>query len=322
MKNNLRKYNVKIFQKDKTGHRSGYVEILKKYFKIEEISVKENSFIEKLRLVNLKDKLLFPTIDDSYLTFIFVSISRAVLKRETIGIFIRVEKCLKEKKGFFQSIKFTFFWFFKFVPKIHLVTITPHEVNNNYSKISHYGIWDFEFWDKSVNEPKQNIEITCQEFYQVSEGRKLLIAFIGRFEDIKGASEFLGILKVYSDMYKGIITGIIPANFQSMVSSVSNLTLVNRYVTDQEIEHVYSKADIIWCRYDESYDQMSGVFGRAVQYNKKVMIRRDSLISRFCIADKSNIDLPYNTIIATPILNSIKMRDDSLKTLEGILGDD
>jgi len=57
--------------------------------------------------------------------------------------------------------------------------------------------------------------------------------------------------------------------------------VIDRNLTDEEFESLFGVADVIWACYAPSYDQASGVFGRAIQFGVPPIVREGSLIAAF-----------------------------------------
>jgi hypothetical protein len=56
--------------------------------------------------------------------------------------------------------------------------------------------------------------------------------------------------------------------------------LINRFISDEELIELYKVSDTIWACYAPSYDQASGIFGRAVQFSVPVIVRDGSQVSK------------------------------------------
>ncbi|EDX80022.1 hypothetical protein BBAL3_1179 [Brevundimonas sp. BAL3] len=56
--------------------------------------------------------------------------------------------------------------------------------------------------------------------------------------------------------------------------------VVNQFISDEELSSLYGTATVVWGVYAPHYDQASGIFGRAVQYGKPILLRRGSSIAR------------------------------------------
>ena len=57
--------------------------------------------------------------------------------------------------------------------------------------------------------------------------------------------------------------------------------VVDRHLSDPELESLYGVADMIWACYRPDYDQASGVFGRAFQTGKPSLVRSGSVIEQY-----------------------------------------
>ena len=70
--------------------------------------------------------------------------------------------------------------------------------------------------------------------------------------------------------------------------SAQGALIIDRFISDVELESLYGIADAIWACYAPDYDQASGVFGRAIQWGVPVIVRESSVIAAF--ADRACAD--------------------------------
>jgi len=54
--------------------------------------------------------------------------------------------------------------------------------------------------------------------------------------------------------------------------------LINRHLSDGELMYMYRCAHIIWSCYSPTYNQASGIFGRAIQFGVPVTVRKGSYL--------------------------------------------
>ena len=75
--------------------------------------------------------------------------------------------------------------------------------------------------------------------------------------------------------------------------------LIDRHLSDVEIESIYLESDIIWSCYAPAYDYSSGIFGRAIQFCVPAIIRKDSYLDKFSqLAGLSALALEYGNVQA------------------------
>ncbi len=119
---------------------------------------------------------------------------------------------------------------------------------------------------------------------------------------------------------------------RSTVLSHHGMMSVNRFLDDDEIIAAYAAADSVWCLYDPSYDQASGILGRALQFGIPPLVRQGSLSEAFCQAEDiphiaatgaSDVRLALTTLpCASPekgIALATRLRSDSIARLERAL---
>src|SRR5690606_11285091 len=85
-------------------------------------------------------------------------------------------------------------------------------------------------------------------------------------------------------------------------------TIWDRRLTDAEMSGIYDVASLIWACYDPCYDQASGIFGRSVQRQRMVVLRKGAMIVRFAaILGHPNLALPYDPQAAAEILTNAQI---------------
>lgn len=106
--------------------------------------------------------------------------------------------------------------------------------------------------------------------------------FLGLAKMSKSFPEFVDfVLANEGDIY-GVVAGrILPeCNEKANQLKAGEMTLVNRYITEEELLSLYGIADLVWCYYGLKYGQSSGVFGRALQLGITPVIRKNSIVER------------------------------------------
>ena len=264
-----------------TGHRASYCALFEHEFDLAPSTGLIRSFAKIVELLRARC-LFFGTLDDDYLGFFVVALLRSVLMRRTAGLFLRPQTCLARRGGA-QRLKKLAFAALRYVRPVSVMTITSFDIEPRYRAIARRGVMDPQLWDKAGKaccpDPEMTARITS------AAGGRAVLAFVGSVSSIKGA-EFLARLAKHPDWPSEqiliVVGGRVDADSRKAVATLAKggALVVDRFVTDAEIDAVYASAAGVWACYRADYDQASGVFGRAVQTGTPAIVRRDSLISR------------------------------------------
>ena len=265
--------NIYIYQKDLIGHRKEYlilfIKILKKKFKKLRIHNGKN-FIKALRC-----KYLFiPSISDNPIFFLFISIIRSFfLKKKILAINLRGRYLFN--KGIYNLFKKFIFIKLNQIKYLKIIYIPSSRIYPLFKKLSNYSLDDPQLWDKDFFFKFKN--------YKKKKQNKIIIQFLGRFNKNKGAEDFIKITKIFENNVNYIfkINGVVDEKYLNTVKKQKNIILSNKYFKDYELPSIYINSDFIWGFYDKSYNQSSGISGRAIQFNNNLILRSNSIISKY-----------------------------------------
>ncbi|WP_282175219.1 hypothetical protein [Vibrio diabolicus] len=306
--------SFEIYTKNYRGHRQSYVDTFKRIFSCEE---------RRSHLFNRKP-LLFLMVEDGILEYFYVSLLRSILGRKTGGLVFCSYK-LTKKSRLQDRIKYSILRFLNVVPNVHNISIVPNYVSNEMSSLCSHWIYDPQFWDsfEIIKTQKINKYFTAN--------KSLIISSLGEQSERKGTIEFLELCNSYKDKYNFISAGKLDSNSSKKLSALElsdRFISIDRFITDEELEDLYCESDVIWCCYRPEYDQASGIFGRAIQVDKPVIVRSGSCLHK--IAVKEN--LSYLTLeqlraenISVRKVNQrdkiMNMKRKSVTVMNGIFGE-
>jgi glycosyltransferase involved in cell wall biosynthesis len=117
----------------------------------------------------------------------------------------------------------------------------------------------------------QNI---AREKLQIPQNKKVLL-FFGFIRDYKGLDILLRAMKLLPEDYHLIIAGEVYGNFnkyQEIIDELklqNSITLLNRYITDDEVPAIFSASDVCVLPYRSA--TQSGIISVAYQYNLPVI---------------------------------------------------
>ncbi|WP_341223650.1 hypothetical protein [Loktanella salsilacus] len=265
-----------------SGHRQSYQDLFAQLFALTP-STGKITFSTFISLVGAK-ALLFGTIDDDYRGFLTVSIARAFLGRRTVGLFLRPQTCFGPS-GLLRKLKKFTFIALKRVPFVSVFTIIPFSVAPEYRKIATGSVFDPQIWDADISTWVPRDAALAEQLNAAADGRRIL-AFIGTANPVKGI-EFLSQLVTDPAWPREVCLPVVAGKFPEAVRPLVELLaskgalVLDRFISDDEIQTLYIEADLIWACYRPDYDQASGIFGRALQFGKTPVVRAGSLIAKF-----------------------------------------
>ena len=235
-------------------------------------------------------------IEDSPISYLFISIFRSLFQLKTVGLLFRPLPIFK-KDTFRMKIKYFFLRALKLIPKIQTLLIIPDSLHVKFEKICDGWIYDMQLWDISDNYVAlyKNLRVNYNDSSLASSikltanGRKVVCA-IGSQNKRKGFDTFADAFIENSDIrneYLFIFGGKLEGHTDLLERfEQSGGMAINRFVSEEELIALYSSSDLVWALYDEEYDQASGIFGRALQFGVPSIIRSGSLVDKFCKIEK------------------------------------
>lgn len=284
-----------------SGHREEYLALFSRLFGL--CTVKQPmSFALFFALVRAR-RLVFATIDDGILSYFGVSVARACLGRRTVGLFMRPHACLEP--GSKAWLKRQVFAALRRLAPVTTLAIIPFDLRPELAAVTDTWIHDPQLWDE-VDAPVQP-DLTARAAIRAEAGGRPVLAFLGAVNRIKGFPFLAEIIAAEPSLlgkYHLVIAGVVAPDCAAQVANLAKngATVWPRRISDAEMAAVYAESMLIWACYDPSYDQASGIFGRAVQRGKSVVIREGSLLSKY--AEKYGVSgaLELNYTLAPAVL--------------------
>lgn len=319
-----------IYTGSLNGHRQSYLEFVKKKFGGERIN--------ELTLFFKKGPVFFLMIEDNFMLYFFVACIRAFFGNKTAGLLFRPKPALNAN-NFRLKIKLYLLKFLKKIKKVQTLSIVPIPLEPEISTIVDDWIYDFQLWDitteqkKVFEQLKNNMKPSIDESeYQIvqqvkdyANGRPVVVS-LGVQNKAKGTQILAENIQYFiQHNYCVVLAGRFADDCQEVKLALekSGTLIFDRFITDEEILGLYATADAVWCYYDPSYDQASGILGRAVQLGVLPIVRPNSFSEKFCKAEGIIFQAPkifemstfelnqHNRSIEEHIENNISMKLES-----------
>lgn len=232
-------------------------------------------------------RLLFATMEDSLLFFALVALVRDLLRRPTAAIFMN-PRTFFEPETVRMRVKRTLAKILNARPRIAMISILPYALDPRHADISRGWMYDPELWDlgNASAEPAAAPGTLAAAFARIGAAPYLLLA--GRIDGAKGFDFFVAALR--HARARGldlafVAAGSVSPSCAGQAGEFERLggILIDRFLADDEFLALQRSAGCLWACYRPDYNSSSGIFGRAVQLGKRVIVNRDSYLDRLAI---------------------------------------
>jgi hypothetical protein len=221
-------------------------------------------------------------LEEHTVRFFGVALIRAMLGRRSVALVFRPAEAINSS-ALRHRIKRGGLRFLRRVSLVRILTILPFEVDPRFGELACDWIYDPQIWD--LQRPHISKETPLSKTVKAkSEGRRIVVA-VGAQNHGKGFDYFVQLWIDRPELREAFCFVAAGKVVQSL-GAASNAfeaaggVLVNRFLEDEELLSLYGCADVIWSCYAPSYDQASGIFGRAVQFGMPVIVRQGSYLER------------------------------------------
>ena len=236
--------------------------------------------------------VLVGALEASLPRYVLLCVWRSILGRNTAGLLFRPLQVI-EGGSLRMRIKRACLSLLLRLPKVCTLTILPFSLDSRFSTIARSWIYDLQFWD--LHYPSADMLVAddqdpiAGEIQRLASGRRVCCA-IGRQDECKGFGKFAELYVAREDLRRAFVFaagGEVAANMASHLRALTDAgaAVQARTISNEELLAMYACADLIWCCYDPDYDRASGVFGRAMQLGIPAIVRKGSLLHRFCLSE-------------------------------------
>lgn len=223
------------------------------------------------------ERLFFGTLDDDVVGFAAVAVARALLGRRTGGLFLHPNTCFGP--GLKPRVKWIVFALLARMPKVTILSILPYGLMPKLRSVSNGYVHDPQFYDQ-LEAPPCADDTTLRSLTETAAGRPIL-AFLGWGTQEKAypALSELAAQPGLADHILVVAAGKVVDSCAVAAARLraSGAVVLDRFVSDEEMEAIYRSSRWVWNYYAPGYEQASGIFGRAVQRGRAVVLRHDSV---------------------------------------------
>lgn len=280
--------SVALFTATLEGHRQSYLVFFKDLFAGHRVSQES--------LIRAPDPLLCLMIEDGFGRYFATAAARALFGRRTVGLLFRPIPALIGK-SFRLRLKRILLRFLKTIPRVKTLSIVPFSAQPGIDKICDNWIFDPQLWDITARDlelftsiklgrsSSSELHALLNSIRHMAAGRRVLIS-IGVQSTEKGLDILAAAANSNSlDGWLVVAAGKFTEATQEAKKELERTghLVIDRFLSDEELIAAYAVADLTWCLYDPSYDQASGILGRAIQFGVPALVRSGSVSQHLCL---------------------------------------
>ena len=239
-------------------------------------------------MLRSRQPVLVPQIEHAPALFLLTCLLRSLTGRRTVGLLLRPLPTVEGKTPRLR-LKRAMLRLLRRLPHAHVLTIVPFDAEPRFGMIASGWIHDLQNWDSALGstvDPGESARV--EQSLRAAAGDRRLVCALGGQSREKGFDRFAALWSgsaTLRDRYLFAFGGKVTPDLGDAAErfAAAGGHAMNRFVSDPELFGHYAAADLVWCAYDPSYDQASGVLGRALQAGVPVIVRRGSIVERLCL---------------------------------------
>jgi|APSaa5957512535_1039671.scaffolds.fasta_scaffold02472_12 glycosyltransferase involved in cell wall biosynthesis len=305
-----------IYQKVIGGHRDGYASTFAAMTGLK--IYRKSNLIQDLKAMIYPKVLFTACIEDGVVSFFVISLLRSFLQKKTIGLMMSPWDCFRPNKVKDIFRRFAFLTL-KGLSQVKIICIVPFDVDPRYKRVADYWIYDPEFWDMHVlEERRMATQVVSSTAKNITTG-KINLLYLGRANSEKGFDFLAKLFLDNEDLFLKFHLSVVGEVSESSALAATRLRkagahVVDEFVSDESMFEFIRQASLLWCCYSPRYDASSGIFGRAIQFNKLPLIRKSSrLVDLAATLGKDVVTIEFGNL--DDALLSLKAIDHKLPSL-------
>ncbi|WP_310557796.1 hypothetical protein [Flavobacterium sp.] len=290
------------FSANRICHHDDYHLLISKFVAVKN----EKGFVNKIKILFSSSTIFYLDIDSVDLFFFPLIILRSLWKGKGCALSVRTEYLLENrtfKEFFFRRgrliflkalVKKIIFLAIKFFSSTTVVSIHKgHPLMHKMEPFVNGFIYDPQLWDLEFLDIRQCRPIEIDEIFFNETQNIVLVA--GRLNEQRSKKELLKYLENNSK-YFFLLAGSIEDEDAVIIKNFDNCLMLNKFLTNEELLYLIANCDITYCFYNN--DRPSGFFGRALQLNKPIIVRKNAFLDL--------VFLDYNKKIAVGKLEELE----------------
>lgn len=261
------------------GHRASYRDLLAAELGFEALTGRAARYMGLLLKAR---RVLFATLDGDIERFLLIAVIRSLLLRRTCGIFIGSLHYVGKPDSLRDRLRGFGLRMVKRLPRVEVLSVIPHPVRPQLGRVTSGWIHDPQLWDlKLGTEGLPETELSRKVKHL--RGQRRLIIYLGKASSRKGLPDLARLTAGFEQDFLVVVAGQVLEDGEQTAQELLDRGMIveDRFISDEELLSLYGVADYVWCVYPPSYDQASGVFGRAVQLGVVPLIRSGSVLEDY-----------------------------------------
>jgi hypothetical protein len=288
------------------GHRREYTAVLCEVIR----SLGGEPVVGPMRLKNAFDSapLLVPMLEEYTLLFAICAALRSLFGRRSVTLLFRPGPCIRPTT-WRLVFKAAILRGLRHLKGVHILTILPFAVDPDFRKVATGWIYELQLWDMLGRTPPPRTKMP-EQVHGIAAGRRVLMALGGQNAE-KGFDQLARIWIAHPALReRWLFAAVGPVSEASREIAEAFMkeggVVIDSYVDDEDLWSLYGAADLIWTCYAPSYNQSSGVFGRAFQAGIPTVIRQGAYLATLAeLLDHPVLSLPWDDRdAAARLLNS------------------
>lgn len=278
------------FERTSSGHRLGYLE----YFAE---TINGRKCLGRLSPAQaLGARLLVLSTADDYLpAAVACALVRALLGRPTLLVLIRAELTLGSRV-FKHRVKRALLTLALRFRRVTTISTMPFFVEPGLAQLVRTWIYDPAFFARNACAEHETETAAEQAFFAELDqaGPRRLVLFLGALSVERGIDRFFDLAQTLAGpagdclpVAAGRGAGYSPEGAQAYVGRGGKL-YVGR-LSEQGFDRLLARAALLWCCFNDTYDQFSGLFCNAYRRGLPCVVRRGSRLARFSAAVDADI---------------------------------
>lgn len=264
---------VLILTTEKAGHYKSYAELCVKLLSgnICDVTVKEAARYSEVLSV---EKLVLIDGDSAHLALSPLIFLRAMFNKPTTLLSVRTEDFIGKRIK--SKIKRCLLRLLVCCKRVNFLSIHYPDMCEYEGDFITKCFYDPQLWDLPLLNSGANIPSELDS--DLRQGVTLLV--LGALNEKRCKTDLLDKVASFPSIHF-VFAGRLQSEDEAVLIGLSNVTVINRYVSDEEIIGLYNSCSYVYAFYSNDVCRPSGVFGRAVQLGKKVVIRKGGYIDAY-----------------------------------------
>lgn len=284
-----------IYSRSEHGHRAEYLAFVQEQF--------GGACTGQLQLIFTRRAALFLMVEEAFGAYVLLSLFRSLFGARTVGLLFRPLPALKGQ-GWRLRLKRVLLRQLRRFTSVQTLAIFPSHLEPGVDTIVHDWIYDFQLWDLSESQCRFVSDIRGKggsaganspqiahllRQIRAAAGTRKIICTLGRQDASKGLDHFARLAQDPAAQREWLFVsaGRIAPNCTEITASMQDCgaLVLDRFISEDELLALYAVSDAVWCAYAPSYDQASGILGRAVQLGVCPVVRERSIMHKLCLSE-------------------------------------